>query len=267
MRKFIWVGWEVDTMPQQNEPKRNKSVRRMFTIVEALMDLDGGTLSELADMTDIAPSTIYRYLQTLKEEGYIDEDEGTYFVGIRFLDLGGHACNRLEGFRIIEPKINELAEETQKRVQYLVEDRGEIVYVCRRTGSTGFNVGSRIGSRLPVNATAGGKAILAHLPSSEVDEILASRPLESYTQNTVTDEDEYREELDAVRERGHSYNDEEFKPGLRTVGVPVFHPDQSVIGALTVSAPSHQLRDEDFHETLPEKLKGVANEIQLEIAY
>ncbi|MFC6988817.1 IclR family transcriptional regulator [Haloplanus sp. GCM10025708] len=166
-------------------------------------------------------------------------------------------------YATVQPKIISLAEETQERAQFFVEEHGKIIYVHRVTGANGVDADSRLGRRLPITATAAGKVILAHLPDDRVAEILDDHGFPDLTENTITDREAFLEHLETVRERGYGLNDEEYIKGLRVVSVPVMDPGGDVVGAISVSGPTYRLDDGRFTETLPKKIKATANEIEL----
>jgi len=244
-----------------------KSVGRTFRIIEALKRLDGATLTELCEEMDMSRSTVHRYLASIEECGYLSREGDEYHLGLRFHHLGEYVYTRERAYRIARPKIEKLAAETGERAQFWAEEHGDVYYIHMETGEEEVNTGSRLRGPLPIHATAAGKSILSRLPAGRVDDILATHEFEALTEHTITDEEVYREELERVRERGHGFNDQEYVEGLRTVGVPVLHPDGAVLGAVTVSGPVYRLSDERFREELPEILKSVANEIRLNLSY
>ncbi len=244
-----------------------QSINRMFRIVETLVEMDGARVCDLADELGMAQSTAHRYLTTLYRNECVVREDGEYHVGLRFLDIGGYARTRKDVYATVQPKIISLAEETQERAQFFVEEHGKIIYVHRVTGANGVDADSRLGRRLPITATAAGKVILAHLPDDRVAEILDDHGFPDLTENTITDREAFLEHLETVRERGYGLNDEEYIKGLRVVSVPVMDPGGDVVGAISVSGPTYRLDDGRFTETLPKKIKATANEIELELAY
>jgi len=73
--------------------------------------------------------------------------------------------------------------------------------------------------------------------------------------------------LETIKERGFSVNDQENLEGLKAIGAPIPGTDERVIGALSVSGPTHRMKDEYFEVELPDLLLGVVNELELNIAY
>ncbi|MFB6165847.1 MAG: IclR family transcriptional regulator [Haloarculaceae archaeon] len=244
-----------------------QATRTMFDIVEYVKRADGATVTGAADALGYAKSTIHRHLATLHELGYVVRNGDEYAVGLRFLDLGQHARTRRLGYALAKDKVEEIATETGERAQFIVEEHYEAVYIHRSFGEQAVHTDPGIGSRIPLHATAAGKAILAHVPEARLFEIVEHAAFEPITDATITDREALFEELAAIRERGYSFNRQENLEGLNAVGVVVTGPDDAVIGALSVSGPSHRLTGERLETELPNLLLGTANELELNIAY
>lgn len=244
-----------------------KSARSAFRIVEALKELDGAGVSELADHLDLPKSTTHNYLSTLEETGYLTKEEGEYYVGIRFLELGSYVRNRRKIYQIAKPEVVELAEETGELANLLIEEHGKGTYLQRARGARAVQVEAPEGSRVPLYCTGLGKCILAHLPEQRVESIIEMEGLEPYTPNTVTSRDELLTQLETIRDRGYALDDEERIAGLRCVAAPILSTDDRVLGAISVSGPSNRIRGELYRETLPNKVLETVNVIELNVTY
>ena len=80
-----------------------------------------------------------------------------------------------------------------------------------------------MGKRAPIHCTGVGKAILAYQAEKEVNRILDTVPLESYTEFTITDKDEIKQQLESTKVTGYSIDDEEIEIGLKCVAAPIFN--------------------------------------------
>lgn len=236
-------------------------------IVEKVMELEGAGVSELATELDMAKSTVHGYLATLHQLGYLIKEEETYQLGTRFLQLGEYSRTRKVEYRMAARKVTELANETDERSQFVIEEQGRGVFLYRESGAHGVETGSGTGKRMYLHSTSAGKAILAHLPDGIVDEILNRWGLPAVTSSTITNEDDLRNELAEIRDRGFAINREENIQGLHAVGVPVKPQGGQVIGALSISGPTHRLKGDYLVKELPNLLLGTANELELNIAY
>lgn len=247
--------------------RRVTTVETSLDIVEALWDVERATLGELADHLGLAKSTVHRHLVTLRDRGYVVRDDDQYRLSLRFLDIGRWTQTHERAYDLAESKVAQLAERTDERAQFIVEENGWAVYVHMESGEHAVRTDSHVGKHAPIHASAGGLAILAHVDRERVDEILAERGLEERTPHTITDADELFEVLESIRDRGYSINDQGHIEGLRAIGTPVKGPEGDVIGALSISGPTNRMRGERFEETLPQLLLGSANELELRIAY
>ncbi|MBV0926111.1 IclR family transcriptional regulator [Halomicroarcula limicola] len=250
--------------PQENTIT---ATRTSFRVLEALKRLDGAGVTAVATELDTAKSTVHNHLRTLEDEGYVTCEDGTYRVSLRFLELGEYTRNRMDIYEKARPEVDSLAEETGEMANAAVEEHGEGVYITRAEGTQAVSVDTYAGKRVKLHCTALGKTILAQLPEQRVDAILETHGLPRRTENTITDADELKAELDEIRDRGYAYDREERLPGLRCVAAPVVADDGNLIAALSVSGPTTRIKGDRFHEEIPELLRSSANVIEINLAY
>lgn len=253
-------------MSQTKNTRTIGSVETMFDIVGIIQREDGATATEVTEQMDKSLSTVYDYLSTLHERDYVRQEDGTYYVGLEFLNHGISARNQYETTEIAEPILDTLAEETGEVVWYYVEENGRSAVIVRRRGEKAVQTVGQMGWRTLLHQTAAGKVILAYLPDDRVDEIIGEHGLEPLTENTLTDRHELDEALATIREQGYALNDGETVDGLRAVAAPVV-TDSVVQGAVSVSGPSHRIEKERFREELPQQILGAANQIELTVNY
>lgn len=253
-------------MSKHKDRGQIKSTKTCFMIIHQLQEKGPCQLSEIAGQLDIAESTAHRHLKTLQELRYVSRKGNLYQIGLRFVRLGMAAKTRDSAFMQVEPYVEQLAEQTEERAQFVSEDHGLGVYIHRSTGSNAVEVGTNIGRQINLHSASSGKVILAQYDRNCVDEILDRWGLPANTEHTITDRDKFHEELELVRERGYAFNREEAVKGVHATGVPV-KPNERVIGAITVAGPSHRLQGEWFEEELPNLLLATANEIEVNITH
>lgn len=245
---------------------RVKTTVVTFTILEALKELNGGRVSEVADHLGMTKSKVHRHLSTLVDEEYLVKEGDVYRLGLRFLDFGEHSRRAKRDYRLARDQVEKLANSTNERAQFIVEEHGYGVYVHRQIGSNAVETGSRVGKRIPLHATSAGKAIMAELPRDRVGAIIERRGLPGLTEHTITDRETLYDELDRIESQGYARNEEENIQGLYAIGVPVVRPNGMLLGALSVSGPASRIKNEPTDDILAE-LKGAANELELNIQY
>jgi len=254
-------------MMDERGGRKLQTVETAVEVVEAVQRLDDTRVSKVAEYLELAPSTAHGYLSTLTETRFLVQEGDQYNLGLRFLTMGGHACNNIKGYNYIKQKTKELAETTGERAQFITEENGIGVYVFTITEDSAVEIGARVGKERHLHASAAGKAILAHLPEHRVQTIVEEWGLPEITENTITDFDNLTMELNEVKDDGFSRNNEESVDGLRAVGAPICGAGGEVIGALSVSAPAKRMHGERFTDEVPMDLLGTANEIELHIAH
>lgn len=244
-----------------------KATQRSLDVVEALREMDGARLTELADRLGLPNSTVHNHLSTLMERDYVVKDGDVYRVSLRFLDLGEYARDRRKVYELAKPEIEELAAETGEVANLLVEENGWGVYLYSSKGEDAVPLDISAGKHVHLHATALGKCILAHLSDKRVEEIVERRGLSAETDNTITQFDALAEELETVRERGYAIDDEERVPGMRCIGTPVKSESGNVIGAISVSGPVSAMPMDRLTDALADQLLGAANVVELKVAY
>ncbi|MGZ0745821.1 IclR family transcriptional regulator [Haloparvum sp. AD34] len=244
-----------------------KTSETTFEVVDALRDLDGGTIEEISEYLGFAESTVHRHLATLRKHEYAVRDGEEYHVALGFLTVGEHARRRTTAYPMIKEKVDTLATETGERAQFIVEEHGQRVYLYTNVGESAVQTGATTGKRGELYTSAAGKAILADLDDDRVDEILEERGLTTSGPNAVSSRAELDEELARIRDRGYAFNRQETTEGVHAVGAAVTDANDEVVGALSVAGPANRVKGERFTDTLPERILGATNELELHIAH
>lgn len=240
------------------------SVTKAFRILELIRDNESATLTEVATELSLPKSTAYRYLSTLVANEYLVREDDEYRVSYVFLEFANHIRTRNPANSLIEAKVEELAEEVEELAQFIVQEYDRAVYVFQASSGHGVRVGSYAKTFGPLHSTAGGKAILSTWEPEPVEAFISRSGLPEITADTITNPDALIEELDAIRERGYSINDQENVEGLKAVSVPVCEPNGRAIGALSVAGPTNRM-DETRLQGLSELLLSASNEVELNL--
>jgi DNA-binding IclR family transcriptional regulator len=241
-------------------------------LIEELRHAKGGTVTELADQTDLSPGAVHTHLSTLKQAGYVVQHGTTYSLGPQFLACGESVRNDSELYQASKNEIDELAAESGECVHLIIEHGGKLFALYERFGPKAVGVELHNRKREEpldhLHCTAAGKAILAHLPGDRAKDIIHRSKLPQNTSNTITDPTKLADELDDVRQRGYAFADEEQMQGIRAVGAPVLDAEGGVRGAIALSGPTSRLQDATFHEEFPEMVTQAANicEVNLQTA-
>lgn len=252
---------------QENPNRPIKASQTAFAVVEALERLGEAGPVELAEYLDLAPSTVHDHLATLVSLEYVQKHDQTYRLGLKFLQHGIYARNDLDFIDAAKEEADELAEQTGLFVWLYTEEYGRGVVVYKAAGENALETVGRVGWRAYLHTTSAGKAMLAHMPRERVEEIVEQHNLRERTDNTITSMDELLDALESIRDRGYAINDEENNTGIQAVGAPFLDEDGSVIGAISVSGPAHQITAEGTFEDLSKAVVDAANQIEVRLRY
>lgn len=243
-----------------------KTAQKLFRITEAIRELDGATMTELADHLGMANSTIHSYLATLESEEYAVVRDGEYQLSLKFYQHGLWAKKKRRVVGVASPSLRKLAQETGELSWLIVEEHGRAVCIEKAGGDQAIQTYGKAGKRMGIHLTAGGKSILANLPDSRIEEIIERHGLPTETDASIGTEAALWEEVEQIRERGYALNQGETVEGIRAVGAPII-PNDEVVGGISIAGPKYRMIDEYFFKELPELVLGVANEIELRLTH
>jgi len=235
---------------------------------ELAQSAEGKSAVELAELLGIHKTSVYRYLNTLLEMGYIRTDgNGAYHLGNKILELGSHMLRRMPLREVAHPFLVKLSAETQKTVHLCVLDGAEVVYLDKVESQRSLPIISRIGSRAPAYCTGVGKALLSSLPSDQVVEILRKTPLAKRTETTITDPVQLLEELKQTRERGYAIDNCEHEEGIKCFAAIIKGYGGETVGAISITGLKREFDDRQEAEKLSEEVKRAAVAISQALGY
>ena len=204
---------------------------------------DGGqaemTLADIARACGLNRSAVRRSLLTLQTLGYVRGDGRRFSLTPKILDLGfGFLSSQGIGARV-QPLLRQVSAEIGETCALGMLDGTDMVCVAHAPGARRvLTVGMTVGSRMPLLATAIGRAYLAHVPEAERERLLAAAPRLKHTPRTVTDPAGLRAAIASARAQGYAVADEEFEPGVRALAVAVPGADGIAAAALGVLVAS-----------------------------
>lgn len=243
-----------------------RALERGFEIVEALREQGSLTLTELATHLELPTSTAHVYLKTLEQEGFVVRENRRYRNGLRFLTYGGDVRHQYEIYRATRTVLHELAFQTGERAGLGVVENGQRVLLELIDGTSAVSDNVPIGEFTEMHWTGLGKCLLAYLPSARADRIIEESELPRATSKTITDPDELRRELETIRERGYSIEDEDRREGVRCVAVPILDPDDAILGSIGLTGPTNRFGAQQL-STYVSLLESKANVVKLKTAY
>lgn len=231
-----------------------QSVQRSFALLEQLADFGGrATLRELALRSGLPAPTVHRIVRTLLEDGYIrQEPSRAYALGPRLVRLGDSAGRVLGAW--VQPTLVALAEATGETANMAMLDGDRVIYLAQAPSKHSMRMFTEVGRRVHVHCTAVGKALAAHLPETELRELLGRAGMPAQTSHTLTDVEALMRDLAAVRKQQFATDEQEQELGVRCIAVPVLGAPVRV--ALSVSGPVARFTPAVRDEVVPAMLRA-----------
>ncbi|GAB6862531.1 IclR family transcriptional regulator [Haloplanus litoreus] len=254
--------------PSDSGRNRIQAVDNAFEIILALREKEWTGVSELANELELPKSTVHVYLSTLHDIGFLTKKEGKYRLSLRFLELGGNIRQQIDIFRTARHQIDELSNRTGEVANLGVEENGWRVLLYSAEPPEGLFDNAPTGEFKPMHWTALGKALLAQCSDERIEEIVEREGLPAATDHTITDPNRLFEEIERIRERGYSIEDEEHHESIKAIGVPVKHvSDPPLRTAVSISGPKSRIGEGDKVEDLLQEIQSTVNVIELEYEY
>ncbi|MES1926647.1 IclR family transcriptional regulator [Salinisphaera sp. T31B1] len=200
------------------------------------------TLTALAATADMACSTAYRMLETLRHHELVafDTHTQTWSIGVEAFRVGQRYARHTHYLAAGRAVMRRLSEQTGETANMAVIETGELVYVAQIETSAPIRAFIPTGTRGDPQASGIGKVLLAYMDDALRAE-LTRVPPPAFTDHTYTDAAELALELDRVRARGWAVDDQERYVGMRCIAAPIFNEYAEPIAGLSISAPIDRL--------------------------
>lgn len=190
-----------------------RSVQRAFSLLQCLTaDRSATTLTELAQSTGLATSTVQRLLNTLEANAVLRRlPGGDYTFGSTLLQIAVVALSSEKLHQIVERHLDRLSQETGETANFAVLDQaGKVFYLRQSLSNRTLRHAGWLGRAFPAKGTAIGGAL-----TGQVDgEGLVS------TRNTL-------------------------EPDVTAIAAPIYGPAESgaaaIVGAISVTGPSFRI--------------------------
>ena len=239
------------------EAAEDTSFARGLRLLLTVADRGEVRADELSSLLEMPLSTVYRYLRTLGEFGFVDRHGGQFRLGPKLL-IGSGATVSSE----------RLIRHADAALRMLAHDTGETAVVVRRIGLSSvclhqiecdqaLRVTLEPGAMSPLYAGAPGRVLLAFAPREVLEEVLA-QDLMRITEVTPTEE-ELRASLGGIVMTGMATSEGELIPGSVAMAAPLFRED-GIIGAIALLGPAFRC-DEAWRARAGRLLQEAAREV------
>lgn len=227
-------------MDKGKQPDAVSSVMKVFGILQALGEQKDIGITELSQRLMMSKSTTYRFLQTMKMLGFVDQEgeADKYSLTLKLFEVGAKSLEYVDIISLADKEMRYISDQTNEALHLGALDMDHIIYTHKIDSNYNLRMQSRIGRRNPLYSTAIGKVLLADRTEKFVRETLKDVEFIKHTEKTHENVDQLLAELKIVKQQGYAEDNEEQEPGLRCIGAPVYDRFGHVIAGLSISFPT-----------------------------
>lgn len=246
----------VDTPPGAQAVVRALRLLKSFTPSEPER-----SLAQLSSSQGLTKSTAARLLQALESEGLVarDPDKNTYHLGPEVIALGSQALLTSDLRASVRPTLERLAAQTGETASLEVLVGDQMLMLDGVRGRHLISAALEIGTRWPAHATSTGKSMLAWMPEAARERLLLL-PMTQFTEDTVTEPDVLRSELEAIRTRGYALANQELEQDYVAIAAEFRGPMGELRGAISVGGPASRFPTSRIH-SLGAQLRAEADKL------
>jgi len=254
---------------QKNSEYHVPNLERALTILELLSDhREGLSISDISAKLSYPRNSVFRIVSTLNNYDFLKKDDEykTYCLSLKLLTVGIKALS--------EPT---LVEKSLKAMHSLRDEYKETVPLGILKGDVGMVIeevqGTHLfrfvlepGRKFNLHTSAPGKAILAHLPKRERDELIDKIEFKVFNERTIHNKEIFLKTLKEVCKNGYSVDKAEEIDGMHCIGAPIFNRRGHAFAAIWISGPSIRIHEKDFHK-IGKNVRKQADSISLSLGY
>lgn len=227
------------------------------------------SLSELVKKSELSTGAIQRLTYTLEKIGMLERDPLTkrFRTGSQMISLALTVTRNLELQKVAHPFMKALSDEIGEVVGLGAIEGNHIILLDVIHTQQVLNINLNMGADIVPHATSTGKAILAYLPDTRVEQIISARGLTKFTADTITSAKSFKKELEQIKALGYATAFDEYTVGLTTIGAPVRNSDGVVAASVTIMAHSMKTPKEKFVSSFKKKVVQTADQISHAMGY
>ncbi|HBV89176.1 MAG TPA: hypothetical protein DEF42_21590 [Desulfosporosinus sp.] len=200
-------------------------------------------LSDISKNLSINKSTCHRILKVLEDYHivFFNSETKQYSLGTYLIELGARASEFTNYLEVIRPILRWLCTET-KQTSVLLEPISDtkLMYVAKEETNSPIRMTVSIGRQFPLTSTSFGKCYLAFSDKAEANRLINEIGFKQFTSKSITNVQQFKNELDKVRLNGYALSLEEYTPGVFGIAAPIFDVQGKVILVIGCVGLAHQ---------------------------
>jgi DNA-binding IclR family transcriptional regulator len=220
------------------------------------------TPTEVNRTIGLPKQTLHRMFASLEGQGFLqrEHDGRTYAPGRRLRAMATGVVASIWNSAARVAIMSSLADDIGETCNLAIPDRNGMLYVDRVETKWPLQIRLQVGSKVPLHCTASGKLFLSTLSKAQLRRVLANLKLEKLTSKTMTDPKAITNEIDYIRTKGYSWDNEEMVEGMIALAVPIKDERGRFVSSLSFHAPTQRLTFASAHQYL-DRLHAAAFEL------
>jgi DNA-binding IclR family transcriptional regulator len=220
------------------------AAKRALEVIELLSkEHSGMSLSEIHRSLRLPLSSAANIVYTLQTLGYLERnaENSHYHLSLKMLGISRRVLDYTDIPGRCHGLLEDLVRESGLTGHLAVLRDGESIYIDRAASDGLVQFSTYVGMRWPAYCSAAGKALLAFLGQTELNDTLRHLSLHRFTPRTITSRRVLENQLRSFRRLGYTWEMEEGETGVACVAAPIFGQRDAVVAAVSVSGTIQQI--------------------------
>lgn len=218
------------------KPAQGTSFSKGLAVLAWILEHGAARADEIAPAIDLPLSSVYRFLRTLREHGFVADSDGLYDTGPRLVGVSAAPLSTSIS-TLAAPFLEHLSEITGETAVLTVRQGLHAVCVSQVESTHQIRLAFELGQLLPLYAGAGQRVLLAFAPE-EVQRAVMQGDIRARTPNTPT-RAELTRVLARIRADGYALSRGELYAASVAIAMPILQDGFAVAG-VCVAGPQNR---------------------------
>lgn len=251
-----------------NSNTTNQSTVAAFAILEELARHDEASrVTDVAATLGMPRARVYRYLQTLMQLGYVQQNPETerYRLTLKLFHLGQAIADGTQLTSVARPVMMQLRDRVNQTITLSIPEEGGMRVIDIVRADTPVQIITRPGTLMEFHASAQGKVALAWGEEGYRERVSAAiaRGDEAMGER---DEAWLEDVIAQGRKTGWAVAPEETLPGLNAVSSPIFDSAGTFVATITVAGSVKEITatpSQDYIDAALEAARDISGHLGL----
>ncbi|WP_298854633.1 IclR family transcriptional regulator [uncultured Ruegeria sp.] len=201
------------------------------------------TMTQISDAMGLPKSSTHNLIETLSVRGYLYEvrQRGGFYPSRKLLATGEAIADGDQVTTLISEYLGRMAYETGETALLASRAGDDVIYLAVAESRQSIRYHAEVGSRRPVYATSGGKAILSTYHDAALEKELGGIAFADLRENTISNPETLKTRIREGNARGFFLNLSEYTPDVTGIGIPVKIEGRPL--GLSIAGPNYRMED------------------------